>query len=176
MNAPRAELPNASVRYPWPSDAEALGPALRVVADDHVWQGALRRFVERSRRAHPSPLALLKFESITYLSASVESPQLLDVVLVDRDGLWELTEWISHRSSSTSTVALLCRNSLVEPDDRSAAEQLLMEAGARAVIPRLRDLGRLDALVSQLPGRGVPIDPLAELPLGCWGPAWQHRP
>jgi hypothetical protein len=147
-----------------------------MAAEDHGWQAAIRRCVERWRAEHDSSLALLKFENIAALASATTGPELLDLVLVTHDTLPTLAEWIAQRPAGTSTVSLLCRRTLVEPADRIAAERLLLEAGSRDVIPALGDLPRLETIVSHLISRRPKVDLLAELPLPCWGPAWQHRP
>jgi hypothetical protein len=176
MIAPSWELVDGSVRYPWPLAADHRGPAVRVVADDPVWQAAVRRFVERWRQEHDASLGLLRFENIAALKNAASGPQLLDLVLVTGETLATQARWIAERPSGTWTVPLLCRRSLVEPNDQIAAERLLLEAGSRDVIPTLADLPRLESLVSHANSRPQKLDPLAELPLPCWGPAWQLRP
>ena len=175
MIAPSWDFVDGSVRYPWPLAAEHRGPAIRAIADDPVWQAGIRRCVETCREQHDSPLPLLRFENIAELDIAANGPQLLDVVLLTRETLARLAEWIAQRPAGTSTVPLLCRRSLVEPDDRIAAERLLLEAGSRDMISTLADLPRLETIVSHLNSRRPMLDPLAELPLPCWGPAWQHR-
>jgi hypothetical protein len=176
MITPSPELIDGSVRYPWPLAADHRGPAVRVVADDPVWQAALRRCVERWREEHDAPLALLRFESVAELDDGANGLELLDVVLVTRETLSKMASWIVRHRGGTWTVPVLCRHSLVEPEERLVAERLLVEAGAREVIPTLAELPRLETLVSHLNSRQAGLDPLAELPLPCWGPAWQHRP
>lgn len=176
MITPSWALIGGSVRYPWPLAAEHRGPAIRVVGDDSVWQAAIRGCAERWREEHDASLALLKFESITALDSAATAPELLDVVLVTRESLAMLAEWIGRRPSGTLSVPLLCRRSLVEPEVRTPAERLLFEAGSRDVISGLADLPRLETIVSHLISRRPKVDLLAELPLPCWGPAWQHRP
>jgi hypothetical protein len=175
MITPSWELVDGSVRYPWPLAADHRGPAIRVIADDPVWQAAIRRGVDRWRAEQDAPLGLLGFENIAALNNAATGPELLDVVLVARETLVTLAAWIAQRPAGTSTVTLLCRRSLVEPEAHVAAERLLLEAGSREVIPTLAALPRLEPLISHLKSRQTSHDPLTELPLPCWGPAWQHR-
>jgi hypothetical protein len=111
------------------------------------------------------------------LPVSDLSPRHLAVVEVARGELAQLADAIDvARDRSLAVVALLCRSSFTEPADRDAALELLREAGVKASISTPTQLSQLDDVLEWAASWRLPTahDPLAELPLPCWSPAWQH--
>lgn len=164
-----------SLSFPWPEPLGMQGPGIRVVAADPIWRGGVWLAVERYRGATTRRLPFVPFESIEQLKRATCDSRLVDVLEIGRDQLSETANWIADCAASRNLATLLCLKTLREPPDRDAASQLLREAGAKVVIGLPRELGLLTELVVDVCTRwGDNADPLSDLPLPCWGPAWQR--
>lgn len=165
----------APVAFPWPTPDSLRGPAVRAVVADNLWKAHLRRFTERWRAAHSQRLPLVAYDDPAQLDSSHPSDRLMDIVEVSSERLTQMANWLAGRERTTTTVALLCRQSLAAAEAQAAAVHLLREAGARLVLASPREMAPLDELFTHLTlGRASSAGPLAELPLPCWGPPWQR--
>lgn len=163
-----------SLAFPWPHAHELRGPAVRCVIDDPVWMAAVRRGVNFWQSTQPSKLPLARFAELRDLDSAANDQQLLDIVEVTNGQLSTAAEWIDLRRKKNPVAALLCRRTLVEPDHRAAATQLLREAGAVEVLATPPEVPRLAAVFSWLTARSnAAANSLGELPLPCWAPPWQ---
>lgn len=165
---------NQSLAFPWPKPLKMRGPGVRVAVADPVWRGSVRLVVERWREATNKYLPIVSFDSVEQLGQAAGGGPLVDVVEVGADRLLATADWIGARQARRNLAVLLCRQ-LLRDDDREAASHLMRESGAAMVIATPRDLNLLTELISDVcSGQSGPSDPLCDLPLACWGPAWQQ--
>ena len=168
---------SASLRFPWPRDGEHANLAVRLFVRDRVWIAALRRTMARWQAQSQSRLPFVQCGTPMQLSVSELSTGSIAVVEVSRGELGQIAEAVRHASRrSLAVIGVLCRTSLVGADDRRAAAELLREAGAALTIRSASKADRLEEVLEWASGihERRESDPLAELPMPCWGPAWQQ--
>lgn len=164
-------LDKGSLQFPWPRPGEAISPAMRLVVRDPVWIAAVRGQVAKWRSSRSRSLAVIQCDRFAQLTG-----ESISVVEVTNDDLLAIGEWLQEGwGRKLPVVAALSRAAFATPSDRAAATAMLCEAGAKMVLDSPRngdDLAPLlDGLLLRDPGEA---DPLDDLPLPCWGPAWQR--
>ena len=164
-----------TLAFPWPSRRESAGPAVRMVVQGALWQAVARRTVDRWRRTLPIHLPVVGYTSVQELPTS--DTQSLTLVEVDRVHLLALASWISE-ARGRKVVALLARGAFSSDDEQQAARRLLTEAGAWQVVAEPAKFVQSVDLFDDWWARWQQTDrpPLHDLPLRCWGPAWQADP
>ncbi len=160
------------LNFPWPRSGEAhLEVAL--MAHDPIWMAAVRQQVTRCRSSLQRPLPLVHVEKVSQLP-----PNSIRIVEVAGDRLSAIGDWlVATRNRHWPVVALLERSTCAPSSDRAAAMKLLYEAGAGIVLANVDTAGELLTLLSETARRAElqSTDPLDDLPLRCWDPAWQRR-
>lgn len=147
-----------------------------MVLRDPVWMASVRRTIDPWRTTRHQPLPVVRFADLAELDAAASDRRLLDIVEVSSGELSSTADWIRRQRGKNRVAALLCRQAFTDPEDRTAAAQLLREAGAVATIATPQDARRLAELLYWLYERSPGVeDPLDELPLPCWAPPWQPR-
>lgn len=162
----------SSLRFPWPRSSEPGGLAMWLVVRDPVWLAVVRQQVERWRKRRSQRLRLVPCEKFAQLHADA-----IHLVEVSDENLVGVGEWLRSRPAGIWPVATaLARSSFHEPSERNAAAALLYEAGAKLVLTSPRQASELSDLLDQTIAAAArqSVDPLSELPLRCWDPAWQR--
>ncbi len=161
----------AGVAFPWPRVDEVRCRAVRLAAHDPVWIAAIRQQVDRWRSSRATNLSLVACESVWQFAHGT-----VNVVEVGRANLESVCDWLAaNRKEFRPLLALLCRSTLASPVDRAAATAMLIESGANCVLATPREAGELSQCIDHYweSQEASPADPLDNLPLPCWGPAWQ---
>ncbi|QDU54703.1 hypothetical protein [Aeoliella mucimassa] len=166
-----------TLAFPWPSRHESAGPAVRTVLHDAVWLALVRQKVVQWRNSIGLHVPLVGYPALREVPFGGSAMRSLFVLEAGRNDLATLASWISDDRERT-VLAVLARGDFTAEQDRRAATQLLQEAGARLVAANPVDLARLGELLEhwQATWRCSTTDRLGDLPLRCWGPAWQAEP
>lgn len=160
-----------SLQFPWPRDDDVAGLAVRLAARDPVWIASIRQQVLQWRASRAMRLPIVKCDAGRQFSDSS-----IEVMEADEKHLLDTADWLkSLRPRRWPIVMLLCRTEGSPFDQRAAMATLLAEAGANCVLTTPRDAYRLLEVFDHCCRRLAALerDPLDELPLPCWGPAWQ---
>lgn len=165
------------MRFPWPEDDTDPTPRIQVVASDPVWIGALQRVFRHPAQASLEEVQLVVTQHSDLADAS-HANSLLNCFETDLSEVERIASYLADRPRSLgqNLVVLLARDAFADSHDRRLAKTILHEAGVRLVLgspQQSHQVGQLAELLLMLKV-SVTSDPLAELPLPCWDPAWQQ--